>query len=96
MLFQLVALPVEFDASRRAKAQLFRLGLVHEHERAGVSRVLNAAGPTHVAALVTSVLQLLYYSIPIPTVRRAASVAAVGILFERRAVKWVAISLMRP
>ncbi|MBU6409607.1 MAG: zinc metallopeptidase [Verrucomicrobia bacterium] len=60
-LFQLVTLPVEFDASRRAKAQLFRLGLVHEHERAGVSRVLNAAGLTYVAALVTSILQLLYY-----------------------------------
>ena len=36
-LFQLVTLPVEYDASRRAKEQLFRLGLVHEHERAGVS-----------------------------------------------------------
>jgi RNA polymerase sigma factor (sigma-70 family) len=35
-LFQLVTLPVEYDASRRAKEQLFRLGLVHEHERAGV------------------------------------------------------------
>ena len=40
-LFQLVTLPVEYDASRRAKEQLFRLGLVHEQERAGVSRVLS-------------------------------------------------------
>src|ERR1039458_4964281 len=39
-LFQLVTLPVEYDASRRAKEQLFRLGLVHEDERTGVSRVL--------------------------------------------------------
>ncbi len=59
-LFQLVTLPVEFDASRRAKEQLFRLGLVREDERAGVSRVLDAAALTYVAALVSSVLQLLY------------------------------------
>jgi hypothetical protein len=59
-LFQLVTLPVEFDASRRAKEQLFRLGLVHEDERAGVSKVLDAAALTYVAALVSSVLQLLY------------------------------------
>ncbi len=60
-LFQLVTLPVEYDASRRAKEQLFRLGLVHEHERAGVSKVLNAAALTYVAALVSAVLNLLYY-----------------------------------
>jgi uncharacterized protein len=60
-LFQLVTLPVEYDASRRAKEQLFRLGLVHEHERAGVSQVLDAAALTYVAALVTSILTLLYY-----------------------------------
>jgi len=60
-LFQLVTLPVEYDASRRAKEQLFRLGLVHEHERAGVSKVLNSAALTYVAALVSSILNLLYY-----------------------------------
>jgi len=59
-LFQLVTLPVEFDASRRAKEQLFRLGLVREDERAGVSKVLDAAALTYVAALVSSVLNLLY------------------------------------
>lgn len=59
-LFQLITLPVEYDASRRAKEQLFRLGLVHEHEREGVSKVLDAAALTYVAALVSSVLQLLY------------------------------------
>ena len=59
-LFQLVTLPVEYDASRRAKEQLFRLGLVHEQERAGISKVLDAAALTYVAALVSSVLQLLY------------------------------------
>jgi uncharacterized protein len=60
-LFQLVTLPVEFDASRRAKEQLFRLGLVHEDERAGVSKVLDAAALTYVAALVMAILNLLYY-----------------------------------
>ena len=60
-LFQLITLPVEYDASRRAKEQLFRLGLVHEHERAGVSKVLDAAALTYVAALVSSILTLLYY-----------------------------------
>jgi len=59
-LFQLVTLPVEFDASRRAKEQLFRLGLVHEHERSGISKVLDAAALTYVAALISSVMQLLY------------------------------------
>jgi uncharacterized protein len=60
-LFQLVTLPVEYDASRRAKEQLFRLGLVYEGERVGVSKVLNAAALTYVAALVASVMTLLYY-----------------------------------
>jgi Zn-dependent membrane protease YugP len=60
-LFQLVTLPVEYDASKRAKEQLFRLGLVHESERAGVSRVLDAAALTYVAALVSGILTLLYY-----------------------------------
>lgn len=59
--FQLVTLPVEFDASRRAKEQLLRLGLIREDERPGVSKVLNAAALTYVAALVTSVLQLLQF-----------------------------------
>ena len=60
-LFQLITLPVEYDASARAKAQLFRLGLVREDERAGVSKVLDAAALTYVAALVSSLLTLLYY-----------------------------------
>jgi Zn-dependent membrane protease YugP len=60
-LFQLVTLPVEYDASSRAKEQLFRLGLVREDERAGVSKVLHAAALTYVAALVSSMMELLYY-----------------------------------
>lgn len=60
-LFQLVTLPVEFDASRRAKEQLFRLGIVRQEEANGVGRVLNAAALTYVAALVAAVLELLYF-----------------------------------
>jgi Zn-dependent membrane protease YugP len=60
-LFQLVTLPVEYDASARAKEQLFRLGLVRQDERLGVSKVLDAAALTYVAALVTSVLELLWF-----------------------------------
>jgi len=59
--FQLVTLPVEFDASRRAKEQLFRLGFVREEERDGVSQVLNAAALTYVAAMIAAVMQLLYF-----------------------------------
>jgi uncharacterized protein len=58
--FQLVTLPVEFDASRRAKEQLLRLGIVSSRENEHVSRVLSAAALTYVAALVASVLQLLH------------------------------------
>ena len=60
-LFQLITLPVEYDASRRAKEQLLRLGLVRPQESGAVSKVLNAAALTYVAALVTSVLQLLQF-----------------------------------
>lgn len=59
--FQLITLPVEYDASRRAKEQLFRLGFIRQEERPHVSKVLNAAALTYVAALVTSVLQLLQF-----------------------------------
>lgn len=60
-LFQLVTLPVEYDASARAKERLFSLGLVRQDERDGVNKVLNAAALTYVAALITSFLQLLYF-----------------------------------
>lgn len=61
VLFQLVTLPVEFDASKRAKEQLLRLGIVHAEESRGVSQVLSAAALTYVAALVGSIMQLLYF-----------------------------------
>lgn len=59
--FQIITLPVEFDASRRAKQQLFRLGIVHSDESVAVQKVLNAAAMTYVAAMVSSIMQLLYY-----------------------------------
>ncbi|NOZ02713.1 MAG: zinc metallopeptidase, partial [Deltaproteobacteria bacterium] len=61
VLFTLVTLPVEFDASRRARAILPQLGLVTASDRAGVDKVLSAAAMTYVAAAATAVLQLLYF-----------------------------------
>jgi Zn-dependent membrane protease YugP len=61
VLFQLVTLPVEFDASRRAKQQLQDLGLVATPEAAGVKSTLTAAAWTYVAAALASVAMLLYY-----------------------------------
>lgn len=60
-VFQAITLPVEFDASRRAKAQLLRLGIVQSHESGAVGKVLNAAALTYVAALVESVMSLLHF-----------------------------------
>ncbi len=61
VLFQIVTLPVEFDASRRAKAVLADTGIVTTREEAqGVERVLDAAAMTYVAAAAAAVLQLLY------------------------------------
>lgn len=59
-LFQLVTLPVEFDASRRAKLQLVNLGILDRDEMEGVNETLNAAALTYVAAFVSSLAQLLY------------------------------------
>jgi len=61
VLFQLVNLPVEFDASRRARIALVNAGLVSQEEDAEVAKVLNAAALTYVAATLTSVLTLLYF-----------------------------------
>ena len=59
VLFQLVTLPVEFNASRRAMAMLETTGIMGEEETAGAGKVLRAAALTYVAALAASVLQLL-------------------------------------
>lgn len=58
--FQIITLPVEFDASRRAKEQLFRLGIVRSDESTAISKVLNTAALTYVASMISSVMQLLY------------------------------------
>ena len=60
MLFQVVTLPVEFDASRRAKQQLNSLGLVTAGEADGASKVLSAAALTYVAAALVALTQLVY------------------------------------
>jgi uncharacterized protein len=59
-LFQMITLPVEYDASRRAKEHLLRLGLIQSSEHGAVSKVLNAAALTYVAGMVAALLQLLY------------------------------------
>ncbi|HSN86550.1 MAG TPA: zinc metallopeptidase [Thermoanaerobaculia bacterium] len=61
LLFQVVTLPVEFDASARAKKLAFENGIVMEQERAGMSKVLNAAALTYVAAAVSTLMTLLYF-----------------------------------
>lgn len=60
-VFQLVTLPVEFDASRRAREQLLQLGILDQDEIGGVVKTLNAAGYTYVAAFVSSLANLLYF-----------------------------------
>ena len=61
VLFQIVTLPVEFDASNRAKVVLARTGIVaNEAEAQGVASVLSAAAMTYVAAALTSVATLVY------------------------------------
>ena len=61
VIFQLVNLPVEFDASRRARVELVAGGLITPDEEREVARVLNAAAMTYVAATLTAVLTLLYF-----------------------------------
>lgn len=58
-LFQLVTLPVEFDASRRAMAGIEECGFLTKEEQSGARKVLTAAAMTYVAALATSLLSLL-------------------------------------
>jgi len=62
VFFQLVNLPVEIDASNRAKAQLVSLGIVPAVEMPAVNAVLNAAAWTYVAGTLQSILTVLYYA----------------------------------
>lgn len=61
LLFQVVTLPVEFDATARAKQLVVAHGIISPYEREGVDKVLNAAALTYVAAAVSTLLTLLYF-----------------------------------
>ncbi len=59
LLFQLITLPVEFDASRRAKIQLQQMGLITQKDIKGTKKVLNAAAFTYVAGFLANALNIL-------------------------------------
>lgn len=61
VVFQVITLPVEFDASRRALVQLNQLGLVTDKDSSGARSVLTAAAMTYIAAAATSIAYLLYF-----------------------------------
>ncbi len=61
LVFQLVTLPVEFDASARAKARLSELNIIYPEERHGVNSVLSAAAWTYVAAPLQTIMTVLYF-----------------------------------
>ena len=61
LAFQVVTLPVEFDASSRAKRMAVENGIVMQQERVGFDRVLNAAALTYVAAVISTLMTLLYF-----------------------------------
>jgi len=61
-LFTIVTLPVEFDASARAKKELVAIGVLGQDEMVGVNRTLNAAALTYVAAAVAAIGQVIYYA----------------------------------
>lgn len=62
-LFAIVTLPVEFDASRRAKKLLVSQGILYNDEIKGVDRVLNAAALTYVAAAIQAIMSVAYYAL---------------------------------
>jgi Zn-dependent membrane protease YugP len=70
-LFQLITLPVEFDASNRAKAQLVNLGILDRDEMPGVNETLDAAALTYVAAFVASLGSLLHILLLLSGSRRS-------------------------
>ncbi|NTW43744.1 MAG: zinc metallopeptidase, partial [Anaerolineaceae bacterium] len=60
-IFALVTLPVEFNASNRAKAWLSTSGMIYQDENKGVKSVLDAAALTYVAGAIQAISTLLYY-----------------------------------
>jgi len=69
LLFSLITLPTEIDASKRAKAELISVGALDSQEMVGASKVLNAAALTYVASLVVSILSLLRFLLTILAMR---------------------------
>ncbi|MBN2802348.1 MAG: zinc metallopeptidase [Deltaproteobacteria bacterium] len=63
VIFQLITLPVEFNASSRAKEQLVAMNLVNRQDAEGITSVLSAAAMTYVAAAVSAIMTLIYYLI---------------------------------
>jgi len=61
VVFSVVTLPVEWDASARAKTAMYEAGIVNEQELKGAGNVLNAAFLTYLAAAIASIMTLLYY-----------------------------------
>lgn len=61
-VFTIVTLPVEFDASKRAKKELVAMNILGQQEMVGVNKTLNAAALTYVAAAVAAIGQVLYYA----------------------------------
>lgn len=70
VFFQLINLPVEFNASNRAKEHLARLGIVNANDMGCVRNVLSAAALTYVAATLVSVMQLIYFILRLLSSRR--------------------------
>ena len=60
LLFELVTLPVEFDASKRAKSIVLSDGMISDSEKSGVDAVLNSVAFTYVAAVISSMLEMIY------------------------------------
>ena len=60
LLFELVTLPVEFDASKRAKSIVLSDGMISDSEKTGADAVLNSTAFTYVAAVISSMLEMLY------------------------------------
>ncbi len=69
-LFSIITLPVEFNASARAKKELVALGVLSQEEMKGVNETLNAAALTYVAAAIAAIGQVLYYVILLSGRRR--------------------------
>ena len=70
LLFQLVTLPVEFDASRRGKKELDELHILNTDEQTGAARMLRAAAFTYVASVISTLFQILRLALMVASSRR--------------------------